>query len=212
MEEHEIQNNVNDSANTPWGEIISPKTQTIPSENKPNLNGAKIASIIIFLSILGPYISFDIDDTGDPELDLTGVEIVESWFEFFGFIMEVSDSGIDTGGSESTGGELDMPLRIYILLIGALMLLLSPILFAFSSIIGGFISFSGMGLPKTLGKIHLGFFIIMILMLIIGGSVIFSEIPDEEGMPSSMLDFLGIGVWLGGLSSIGYFIEMKADE
>jgi hypothetical protein len=49
-------------------------------------------------------------------------------------------------------------------------------------------------------------------MLIIGGSVIFSEIPDGEGMPSSMLDFLGIGVWLGGLSSIGYFIEMKADE
>jgi hypothetical protein len=91
MEEHEIQNNVNDSANTPWGEIISPKTQIIPSENKPNLNGAKIASIIIFLSILVPYISFDIDDTGDPELDLTGVEIVESWFDFFGFIIEVSD-------------------------------------------------------------------------------------------------------------------------
>ena len=211
MEEPEIQNNIIESTNTPWNEIIPPKNQKIPKDT-PNLNGAKVASIIIFISILVPYITFDIDDTGDPELDLTGVEIIESWFELFGFIMEVSDSGIDTEGSESSSGDLDLPLRIYILLIGALMLLLSPILFAFSSIIGGLLSFSGMGLPKTLGKVHLGFFIIMILMLLIGGSVIFSEIPDEEGMPSSMLDFLGIGVWLGGLSSIGYFIEMKTDE
>ena len=211
MEEPEIQNNIIESTNTPWNEIISPKNQTIPKDT-PNLNGAKVASIIIFLSILVPYITFDIGDTGDSELDLTGVEIIESWFELFGFIMEVSDSGIDTEGSGSPSGDLDMPLRVYILLIGALMLLLSPILFAFSSIIGGFLSFSGMGLPKTLGKIHLGFFIVMILMLLIGGSIIFSEIPDEEGMPSSMLDFLGIGVWLGGLSSIGYFIEMKTDE
>ena len=211
MEEPEIQNNIIESTNAPWNEIIPPKNQKIPKDT-PNLNGAKVASIIIFISILVPYITFDIDDTGDPELDLTGVEIIESWFELFGFIMEVSDSGIDTEGSEPSSGDLDMPLRIYILLIGALMLLLSPIIFAFSSIIGGFLSFSGMGLPKTVGKVHLGFFIIMILMLLIGGSIIFSEIPDEEGMPSSMLDFLGIGVWLGGLSSIGYFIEMKTDE
>ena len=211
MEEPDKQNNIIESTNTPWNEIISPKNQIIPIDT-PNLNGAKVASIIIFLSILVPYISFDINDTGDPELDLTGVEIIESWFELFGFIMEVSDSGIDAEGSESPSGDLDMPLRVYVLLIGALMLLLSPILFAFSSFIGGFLSFSGMGLPKTLGKIHLGFFIIMILMLLIGGSIIFSEMPDEEGMPSSMLDFLGIGVWLGGLSSIGYFIEMKTEQ
>lgn len=211
MKEPGIQNNIIESTNTPWNEKNSPINQTTPID-KPNLNGAKVASIIIFLSILVPYISFDINDTGDPELDLTGVEIIETWFELFEAIMEVSDSGLDTEGSESPSGSLDMPLRVYVLLIGALMLLLSPILFAFSSIIGGFLSFSGMGLPKTLGKIHLGFFIIMILMLLIGGSIIFSEIPDEEGMPSSMLDFLGIGVWLGGLSSIGYFIEMKTDE
>ena len=210
MKEPGIQNNIIESTNTPWNEN-SPINQTTPID-KPNLNGAKVASIIIFLSILVPYISFDINDTGDPELDLTGVEIIETWFELFEAIMEVSDSGLDTEGSESPSGSLDMPLRVYVLLIGALMLLLSPILFAFSSIIGGFLSFSGMGLPKTLGKIHLGFFIIMILMLLIGGSIIFSEIPDEEGMPSSMLDFLGIGVWLGGLSSIGYFVEMKTDE
>ena len=211
MKEPGIQNNIIESTNTPWNEKNSPINQTTPID-KPNLNGAKVASIIIFLSILVPYISFDINDTGDPELDLTGVEIIETWFELFEAIMEVSDSGLDIEGSESPSGSLDMPLRVYVLLIGALMLLLSPILFAFSSIIGGFLSFSGMGLPKTLGKIHLGFFIIMILMLLIGGSIIFSEIPDEEGMPSSMLDFLGIGVWLGGLSSIGYFIEMKTDE
>lgn len=211
MKEPGIQNNIIESTNTPWNEKNSPINQTTPID-KPNLNGAKVASIIIFLSILVPYISFDINDTGDPELDLTGVEIIETWFELFEAIMEVSDSGLDTEGSESPSGSLDMPLRVYVLLIGALMLLLSPILFAFSSIIGGFLSFSGMGLPKTLGKIHLGFFIIMILMLLIGGSIIFSEIPDEEGMPSSMLDFLGIGVWLGGLSSIGYFVEMKTDE
>tara|TARA_B100000073_G_scaffold37570_1_gene28184 strand:+ start:29 stop:664 length:636 start_codon:yes stop_codon:yes gene_type:complete len=211
MKEPRIQDNIIESTNTPWNENFPLKNQIMPID-KPNLNGAKVASIIIFLSILVPYISFDINDTGDPELDLTGVEIIETWFELFEVIMEVSDSGIDTGDSESPSGDLDMPLRVYVLLIGALMLLLSPILFAFSSIIGGFLSFSGMGLPKTLGKIHLGFFIIMILMLYIGGSIIFSEIPDEEGMPSSMLDFLGIGVWLGGLSSIGYFIEMKTDE
>ena len=70
MEEPEIQNNIIESTNTPWNEIIPPKNQKIPKDT-PNLNGAKVASIIIFISILVPYITFDIDDTGDPELDLT---------------------------------------------------------------------------------------------------------------------------------------------
>ena len=92
MEEPEIQNNIIESTNTPWNEN-SPINQTTPID-KPNLNGAKVASIIIFLSIIVPYISFDINDTGDPELDLTGVEIIETWFELFEAIMEVSDSGL----------------------------------------------------------------------------------------------------------------------
>ena len=162
-----------------------------------NLDGAKVASIVIILSLFLPYMSYDIGVNGE-DVEVTGFEIIEDFFEIFDDISN-SDPSLNVGEPQSTSDDLDIPLRIYILLIGILMFCLSPVLFALSSIIGGYISRKHIpALPKTLGKIHLGFFIIMILMLLIG----LDRIPK----------FLGIGVWLGGLSSIGYIIEIPVDN
>ena len=55
----------------------------------------------------------------------------------------------------------------------------------------------------------------MILMIMIGGTImsdIFADISNEPGMPSSMLGFTGIGIWIGGLSGIGFFYERNPSE
>ena len=169
-----------------------------------NLDGAKVASILIILSLFLPYMSYDIGVNGEA-VEVTGFEMIEGFFEIFDDISNSDPSlnavlqEIDQLQEIPVRDDLDIPLRIYILLIGILMFCLSPVLFALSSIIGGYISRKHIpALPKNLGKIHLGFFIIMILMLLIG----LDRIPK----------FLGIGVWLGGLSSIGYIIEIPVDN
>jgi len=73
--------------------------------------------------------------------------------------------------------------------------------------LGGISVFSNGTLPKLIGKIHLGFFGIMLLLLVIGGSLL-SDLAGEfdEFMPS-ILSFFGIGFWIGGLSGIGFIYE-----
>lgn len=182
----------------------------IHSPNRVNLNMAKFAIICMIMSIFIPYISLDITNSGDDELEVTGLEIIETWGEFLGFIMEYYDIiGTESGETGNGGEDMDIPLRVYLLMFGGLMLLLSPIIYTFSAIIGSFYVFTVGKLPKTLGIIHISFFIVMILMLLIGGSIIFSDMPNEPGLPSSMLGFLGIGTWVGGLSSIGFIIDSK---
>ena len=93
------------------------------------------------------------------------------------------------------------------------MVMVSPLVFLLSAIVGGAFTFSSGVLPKTLGKLHLGFFVVMILMIMIGGTIM-SDIfaSNEPGMPSSMLGFTGIGIWIGGLSGIGFFYERNPSE
>jgi hypothetical protein len=94
------------------------------------------------------------------------------------------------------------------LMLGALMVMVSPLVFLLSAIVGGVFTFSSGVLPKTLGKLHLGFFVVMILMIMIGGTIMSDIFAfNEPGMPSSMLGFTGIGIWIGGLSGIGFFYD-----
>ena len=84
------------------------------------------------------------------------------------------------------------------------MFLFSPIVFLLTALLGGISVFSNGTLPKLIGKIHLGFFGIMMLLLVIGGSLL-GDLIGEIGF--SVFSFVGIGFWIGGLSGIGFIYE-----
>jgi hypothetical protein len=176
-----------------------------------DLNIAKGAVIAIVLSLFLPYIS-----AGPPVgygINISGIEMIEYWGEITQVISEFDpNSGEFTGDWTGDSPEADVPLRAYMLMLGAFLLLFSPLVFLLSAIIGGVSAFSRGVLPKTLGKLHLGFFIAMTLMIMIGGTIMsdfFAEFSNEPGMPSSSLGFIGIGYWISGLSGIGFFYERE---
>ena len=47
-----------------------------------NLDGAKVASILIILSLFLPYMSYDIGVNGEA-VEVTGFEMIEGFFEIF---------------------------------------------------------------------------------------------------------------------------------
>ena len=84
------------------------------------------------------------------------------------------------------------------------MILFSPWFFILSAIISSVVVFSGQKIPKIMGWMHLGFFVVMFLMLVIGETVL-DEWAGDLGF--SIIDLLGTGIWLGGLSSIGLIYD-----
>ena len=204
---------------------------------QPDLNIAKGAVIAIVLSLFLPYISIGIEIGGEgvDEFKVSGIEMVEYWGGIAQVISEFNPAELEaetcpyaddgecdepflcaegTDGNDcgsSSGSSLPaVPLRAYMLMLGALMVMVSPLVFLLSAIVGGVFTFSSGVLPKTLGKLHLGFFVVMILMIMIGGTIMSDIFADNEPeLPSSMLGFTGIGIWIGGLSGIGFFYERE---
>jgi hypothetical protein len=166
-----------------------------------------------------PYVSIGIESPEGDEFEVSGIGIIEYWGDGIGIIEYWGDgmkmiSEFDSNSGEFTGDwtgdspEADVPLRAYMLMLGALMVMVSPLVFLLSAIVGGVFTFSSGVLPKTLGKLHLGFFVVMILMIMIGGTIMSDIFADNEPeLPSSMLGFTGIGIWIGGLSGIGFFYD-----
>ena len=200
---------------------------------QPDLNIAKGAVIAIVLSLFLPYISMGGITPSNYHFSLSGIEMIGYWGEIAQVISEFNPAELEaetcpyaddgecdepflcaegTDGNDcgsSSGSSLPaVPLRSYMLMLGALMVMVSPLVFLLSAIVGGVFTFSSGVLPKTLGKLHLGFFVVMILMIMIGGTIMSDIFADNEpGMPSSMLGFTGIGIWIGGLSGIGFFYD-----
>ena len=219
--------------------IESPGSAPDPGDkNQLDLNIAKGAVIAIVLSLFLPYVSVGIESPEGDEFKVSGIEMIEYWGEIAQVISEFNPAeleaetcpyandgecdepflcaeGTDGNDCGSSGGSSlpDVPLRAYMLMLGAFMVMVSPLVFLLSAIVGGAFTFSSGVLPKTLGKLHLGFFVVMILMIMIGGTIM-SDIfaSNEPGMPSSMLGFTGIGIWIGGLSGIGFFYERNPSE
>lgn len=233
IEDESRESEVPDSIESPWS------APDPGDKNQLDLNIAKGAVIAIVLSLFLPYVSVGIDSTGDGQgLKVSGIEMIEYWGEIAQVISEFNPAeleaetcpyandgecdepflcaeGTDGNDCGSSGGSSlpDVPLRAYMLMLGAFMVMVSPLVFLLSAIVGGAFTFSSGVLPKTLGKLHLGFFVVMILMIMIGGTIM-SDIfaSNEPGMPSSMLGFTGIGIWIGGLSGIGFFYERNPSE
>ena len=204
---------------------------------QPDLNIAKGAVIAIVLSLFLPYISMGGITPSEYQYRISGIGIIGYWGEIAQVISEFNPAELEaetcpyaddgecdepflcaegTDGNDcgsSSGSSLpaeaeSVPLRSYMLMLGALMVMVSPLVFLLSAIVGGVFTFSSGVLPKTLGKLHLGFFVVMILMIMIGGTIMSDIFADNEPeLPSSMLGFTGIGIWIGGLSGIGFFYD-----
>ena len=232
IEDESRESEVPDSMESPWS------APDPGDKNQLDLNIAKGAVIAIVLSLFLPYVSVGIESPEGDEFKVSGIEMIEYWGEIAQVISEFNPAeleaetcpyandgecdepflcaeGTDGNDCGSSGGSSlpDVPLRAYMLMLGAFMVMVSPLVFLLSAIVGGAFTFSSGVLPKTLGKLHLGFFVVMILMIMIGGTIM-SDIfaSNEPGMPSSMLGFTGIGIWIGGLSSIGFFYERNPSE
>ena len=175
------------------------KEASFTGSEKPNQTASVIALFAIVLSLFLPYASL-----GDG-MDATGADIIEGWGELVQALSEFDladfedDPGAGSGGGDSGPG---LPLRGYLLMVGAFMFMLSPLVFLLSGISGAALARAG-SVPRILGFIHLGFFLVMMLMIGIGGTLL-SEISGENP-----ISFMGVGLWIGGLSSIGFIYRVE---
>ena len=162
-----------------------------------DLTIAKGAVAAIVVSLFLPYFSYFF-------LEVSGFEMIvyiaEMLAELFAIGDEVGGGGSGAGG----GGPPGLGPRFSMLLLGGLMFLFSPIVFLLTALVGGISVFSNGTLPKLIGKIHLGYFGIMLILLFIGGTLL-GDLTGEIGF--SMFSVLGIGFWIGGLSGIGFIYD-----
>ncbi len=179
-------------------QIYVEEASLIVSE-KPNQTASIIALMAIVLSLFLPYASLG------EGLDATGMDIIEGWGELVQVLSEFDladfedDPGAGSGGGDAGYG---LPLRGYLLMIGAFMFMLSPLVFLLSGISGAALAKAGTA-PRVLGLIHMGFFLVMVLTIGIGGTLL-SEISGENP-----ISFVGVGLWIGGLSSIGFIYRAE---
>jgi hypothetical protein len=189
---------------TPLGQTLPSISGSVPTlfnnqieeERIPNLMIAKGAIALIIVSIFLPYVSLG------GLVEVTGLDIIVNTLE----LLEANAEGFEDSGSGGTdsGDGFDLPFRYFMLIIGAMMILFSPWFFILSAIISSVVVFSNQKIPKIMGWIHLGFFVVMFLMLVIGETVL-DELDGYLGV--SIIDLLGTGIWLGGLSSIGLIYD-----
>ena len=201
-------------------QILVEKSSLTGSE-KPNQIASIIALVAIVLSLFFPYASLGIESPEGGELEVSGIEMIEYWGEIAQVISEFDPAELESEpcpyandgecdepflcaegtdgndcGSSSGSSIPDTPLRAYMLMIGVIMFMVSPLVFLLSGISGAALAKAGTA-PRLLGLIHMGFFLVLMLMVGIGGTLL-SELIGENP-----ISFMGMGLWIGGLSSIG---------
>ena len=220
-----------DHSQPPQTPMPTPSGQALPVMKEPmmgpDLKFAKGAIFLMFVSLFMPYITFG------GIVEVTGIDIISESVEMAEAIMEIEpDELAGTGGecpyandgecdepflceegtdgndcgTSGSGGDIDfdVPFRFYMILIGSIMVLISPFFIILSGILSSVTVFSGGKLPKILGSIHLAFFVFLFLMLAIGGTVL-DDLIGGFGM--SLVEFMGFGLWVGGLSGIGLIYD-----
>ena len=171
----------------------------IQSSHKPSKSNYRVSSpkirfqtsfvpwigiLLIAVSLLLPYLSVM------GLFEMTGFEMMVELGNLFSELVGEDSSGGDGGsGSSLDADELA-------LLIAAIMYLLSPFFFAISAIISAIVLLMKKS-PRTMGGIHLTFVIIFMISAFIS--------PTALGI--SILDFIGIGFYMGAFSSILLMIK-----
>jgi len=171
----------------------------IQSSHKPSKSNYRVSSpkirfqtsfvpwigiLLIAVSLLLPYLSVM------GLFEMTGFEMMVELGNLFSELVGEDSSGGDGGsGSSLDADELA-------LLIAAIMYLLSPFFFAISAIISAIVLLMKKS-PRTMGGIHLTFVIIFMISAFIS--------PTALGI--SILDFIGLGFYMGAFSSILLMIK-----
>jgi hypothetical protein len=138
--------------------------------------------ILIALSLLLPYISVM------GLFEMSGFEMMGGFGDLFSELVgEDSSSG---GGSDS-GIDYGLDPEQLALLVTTVMFLSSPFFFAISAIISTFVLLMNKS-PRTMGSIHLTVVILFMISAFLSPSV----------LGATILNFIGIGFYLGAFSSI----------
>ena len=172
---------------------ISPQT-TVFSPNMTFVEESKrkvvpwIGVVLIFFSVLMPYVSFfGFSVSGLDLLGLIGEAIEAS-----------SDLGGESGGSGGGGGsEFDFGITMFI--VAAAMLVLSPIVYVLSAIIACVLIGTKKS-TKVLAILHFGYFGLFLIASVLGTF----DILDEN---LSVLGFVGIGFYVGSLAPGLWFVN-----
>lgn len=175
----------------------------IQSSHKPSKSNYRVSSskiklqtslvpwigvILIAVSLLLPYLSVM------GLFEMTGFEMMVELGNLFSELVgeDSSDGGSDNGSGGGSGLDADE----LALLVAAIMYLLSPFFFAISAIISAIVLLMKKS-PRTMGGIHLTFVIIFMISAFIS--------PTALGV--SILDFIGIGFYMGAFSSVLLMIK-----
>ena len=179
----------------------------IQSSDKPSKSNYRVSSskiklqtslvpwigvILIAVSLLLPYLSVM------GLFEMTGFEMMVELGNLFSELVgeDSSDGGSDNGSGSGSGSGSGLDADELVLLIAAIMYLLSPFFFALSAIISAIVLLMKKS-PRTMGGIHLTFAIIFMISAFIS--------PTTLGV--SILDFIGIGFYMGAFSSVLLMIK-----
>jgi len=139
--------------------------------------------ILIALSLLLPYISVM------GLFEMSGFEMMGGFGELFSELVgEDSSSG---GGGSDSAIDYGLDPEQLALLVTTVMFLSSPFFFAISAIISTFVLLMNKS-PRTMGSIHLTVVILFMISAFLSPSV----------LGVTILNFIGIGFYLGAFSSI----------
>jgi len=142
-----------------------------------------IGIILIGVSLLLPYLSVM------GLFELSGFEMMAELGNLFGELAGDDSSG--SGGGGDTGSSSSLEPGEMALVIAAILYLLSPFFFAISAIISSIVLVMKKS-PRIMGGIHLTFVIVFMISALLA--------PSALGI--SILDFVGIGFYMGAFSSI----------
>ena len=170
----------------------------IQSSHKPSKSNYRVSSpkvgfqtsfvpwigvILIGVSLLLPYLSVM------GFFEMTGFEMMAELSNLFSELVGEDSSG--SGGGGDSGSNSSLEPGEMALVIAAIMYLLSPFFFAISAIISSIVLMMKKS-PRIMGGIHLTFVIIFMISALLA--------PSALGI--SILDFVGIGFYMGAFSSI----------
>jgi len=144
--------------------------------------------ILIAISLLLPYLSVM------GLFEMSGFEMMAQLGDLFSELVgEDSSSG---GGGSDSGIDYGLDPEQLALLIATVMFLSSPFFFAISALLSAIVLLMKKS-PRTMGGIHLTFVTIFMISAFIS--------PSALGI--SILDFIGIGFYMGAFSSILLMIK-----
>jgi hypothetical protein len=121
-------------------------------------------------------------------------------FEIMGGVAEIISMGSDASSEDLEDSGSDLGFTGMMMAIAGIMFALSPFLYLLSAIIAGILLITKKR-PKVLGIIHLAYFGVFMICALLG------TVDAGELGSFSLIDFVGIGFYIGSLGAGLFFVE-----